>query len=391
MFDNKDISIYIHYPFCLSKCPYCDFNSYKMLNVDMQQLENAYITELNYYYNLLKDRTVKTIFFGGGTPSLMPIKMLSTILNNINSHWDIDKDVEISIEANPTSVEVRKFCEYKSLGINRISIGIQSLDENDLHFLGRQHTVNDAKNAIKLAQKYFGSHYSIDLIYARSEQKLDKWKNELNEAIKLSPFHISLYQLIIAEGTKFFKDKIQPLDDENCAIFYSETNNILENNNIHCYEVSNYAQNGYECKHNLNYWKSGEWIGVGAGAHGRICLNNNLENTDYKERIATQNYNGANKWIQQIQKLGHGAESIEILAKNDFIEEVLLMGLRMPNGIKLEDVQKYININNIEDLALNKENFLMLKNKKYIEVLNNTFRVNKKYFSILDSIIGKLI
>ena len=357
----------------------------------MRELENAYITELNYYYNLLKDRVVKTIFFGGGTPSLMPIKMLSKILDNINSHWGINKNVEISIEANPTSVEVEKFCEYKSLGINRISIGIQSLDENDLRFLGRQHTVNEAKNAIKLAQKYFGSHYSIDLIYARPEQKLDKWKYELNEAIKLSPFHISLYQLIVAEGTQFFKDKIQPLDDENCAIFYSETNNILENNNIHCYEVSNYAQNGYECKHNLNYWKSGEWIGIGAGAHGRICLNNNQQDIDYKERIATQNYNGVSKWIQQIQTLGHGAESIETLTKNDFIEEILLMGLRMPNGIKLEDTQKYINIKNIEDLALNKENFLMLKNKKYIEVLNNTFRVNKKYFSILDSIIGKLI
>lgn len=384
------ISLYIHYPFCSSKCPYCDFNSYIIRNIDDKTLIKSYKKELDFYYKLLANRRISTIFFGGGTPSLMSIKLLEEILNQINNTWGIEKNIEISMEVNPTSSEINKFSKYKELGINRISIGIQSLNDKDLIFLGRQHNTIESFKAIEIAQKYFNKKYSIDLIYSRPNQKINNWIEELNKAIVLSPYHISLYQLTIENKTVFAIKNIKPLTNKKSEEIYNITNQILEQNNLLIYEISNYAQKTYECQHNLNYWNSGEWIGIGAGAHGRICFNNEF-NENYKIRTEIQNYKKINSWIAQIEKINNGIEIQNNLTKEEFIEEIVLMGLRTIDGISLKDINKYLKLKNIEDLFINKNNLELLKNEKMIEVLNKQIKVKKDYFNILDSIIYKLI
>ena len=390
---NGNLSIYIHYPFCLSKCPYCDFNSYVIeKNIGEKLLTDCYIKEIEYYYKILKDRKIETIFFGGGTPSLMSLNMLEKILNSIDKFWGIENTVEISLEANPSSVENNKFKQYKQLGVNRISIGVQALDNKWLNFLGRIHTKEEALKSIELAQKYFENHYSIDLIYARPQQQLKNWLLELKKAIKLSPFHISLYQLTIVEGTKFFTDGVEELDSYKASIMYDRTNEILEQNDILKYEVSNYAKTGYECKHNLIYWNSGEWIGIGAGASGRFCKDYTNGNNDYyTKRTATENHKAVNDWIQSILSNGNGIKNINVLTEKEFIEEVLLMGLRTIKGVELNNISKYLKINSITDLISNKKTLQFLKDNNFIEYNDNHIKVRADRFNILDSIIEKLI
>lgn len=383
------LSLYIHYPFCLSKCPYCDFNSYRISAINEEDYLRAYLTELQYYYNKTKNRKIGSIFFGGGTPSLMSVNFLKSLVNKINNLWGIHDNIEISMEANPTTVEMNKLQNFKDIGINRLSVGIQSFNDNDLKFFGRIHNAEDGIQAIKIAQKVFQNKYSIDLIYARPNQNLIEWIVELNKAIKLSPYHLSLYQLIIEEGTVFYKKNIKPLDDKKSNELYNITNEILEENNLYLYEVSNYAQNGYECRHNMNYWNSGEWIGIGAGAHGRICFDDNYSD-DYKIRTAIENIKLPQKWIENVLNKGYGYELFETLAKNEFIEEIILMGLRKKEGIILEDVQKYLHVDDISNI-LNNKNLKFLKQKKFIDVSKNNVKVNFEHFNILDSIIEKLL
>lgn len=381
----EDFSIYIHYPFCLSKCPYCDFNSYRLYNFDEELFLKAYLTEIEYYGELLKNRKVKSIFFGGGTPSIMKASFLDKILKKINTIWNIDEKTEISMEANPTTFEIEKFKEFKNIGINRLSVGVQSLNNNVLKFFGRIHSVAEVRKAVEIAEKIFLDNYSIDLIYARPNQKLDDWLKELEEAVKLSPFHISLYQLIIEEGTKFFENKVKTLDETKAIEMYKTTNDFLESKNIHLYEVSNYSKTGYECNHNLNYWNSGEWIGIGAGAHGRLCFSENFD--DYKIRSEIINYKKPEDWQKKVFESGRGSKIENILTKNEFIEELLIMGLRLKNGINIENVKKYLKINSIKDLLNDKFKI----STEYINISSENISVKLKYFGILDSIIEKLI
>lgn len=377
------LSIYIHYPFCLSKCPYCDFNSYRIKNIDEEIFLNCYLKEIESYYSITKNRKIDTIFFGGGTPSLMSVNFLDKIMKKINSCWGID-NIEISMEVNPTTVEIKKFEDFKNIGINRISIGVQSLNDRELKFFGRIHDREEAINAIKLAQKLF-DNYSIDLIYSRPEQKIKDWLDELKEAMILSPYHISLYQLIIEEGTVFYKKNIKPLEESKSAEMYNITKDFLQNSDIYMYEVSNYSRKKYECKHNINYWKSQEWIGIGAGAHGRLC--DSLYHENYKKRYEIRNYNEIDKWQESVLNHGFGYEEKNNLTKKEFIEELLLMGLRMKNGIDIKDFSEYLIVNKIEDII----------NKNYVNFIdcikldNNHLSVKEKYFNILDSIILKLI
>jgi oxygen-independent coproporphyrinogen-3 oxidase len=385
---SEEISIYIHYPFCLSKCPYCDFNSITG-NVDEKRLEQCYLAEIEHYFKLIGKRTLKTIFFGGGTPSLMPPGTLSNILEIISNRWGISNNVEISIEANPTSAEINKFIEYRALGINRISIGIQSLRDEDLKFLGRTHSSTEAREAIKNAEKIFKDRYSIDLIYARPEQNLQEWLQELKKARELSPYHISLYQLTIAENTVFFRNKIHKLEEGVAATMYDETRNFLNVQGIKMYEVSNYAMDGYECEHNLNYWNSGQWLGIGAGAHGRVCFGD--FSGDYLSRTSIENYKNVGRWMDAVEKNNSGAEAIEELTRDEFRQEIILMGLRKMEGINIENTKKYLKINNFDELIFDKKNLSMLLEKKCVEVSNNYFRISGKYFNVLDSVIEKLL
>lgn len=375
------ISIYIHYPFCRSKCPYCDFNSYCNLNIEEEELIKAYLNEIEYYKDIIKDKIIDTIYFGGGTPSLMSEKLLSNIMNKINSLYKINKNCEISLESNPNSISYEKLKNFKDIGINRLSIGVQSLNDVDLKFLGRIHNKNEAIEAINTAQKIFNDKYSIDLIYGRPNQNLKEWKDELNKAIQLSPFHISLYQLIIEKGTPFYRNKVQTPNEDIATKLYEETNNILEKNNIFQYEISNYAKNGYECKHNLVYWNNGEWVGIGAGAHGRININ--------QKRYSIQNLKKPLNWLDKTLKNKNGISIKKLLSKQEIIEEYLIMGLRIKDGIKIENLQKNIYCNNFYDI-LDKSNIEFLTKLNLINANDKNIKLTKNGFLLLNSIIEKL-
>lgn len=376
------ISIYIHYPFCRSKCPYCDFNSYCNLKIDEEELIKAYLNEIEYYKDIIKDKVIDTIYFGGGTPSLMSEKLLSNIMNKINLLYKINQNCEISLESNPNSINYEKLKSFKDIGINRLSIGVQSLIDRDLKFLGRIHNRNEAIEAINTAQKIFNDKYSIDLIYGRPNQNLKEWKNELNEAIQLSPFHISLYQLIIEKGTPFYRNKIQTSNEDIATKLYEETHNILEKNNIFQYEISNYAKNGYECKHNLVYWNNGEWIGIGAGAHGRININ--------QKRYSIQNLKKPLNWLDKTLKNKNGISIKKLLSKQEIIEEYLIMGLRIKDGIKIKNLQKNIDCNNLYDI-LDKSNIEFLAKLNLINANDKNIKLTKNGFLLLNSIIEKLV
>lgn len=376
------ISIYIHYPFCRSKCPYCDFNSYCNLKIDEEELIKAYLNEIEYYKDIIKDKVIDTIYFGGGTPSLMSEKLLSNIMNKINSLYKINQNCEISLESNPNSINYEKLKSFKDIGINRLSIGVQSLIDRDLKFLGRIHNRNEAIEAINTAQKIFNDKYSIDLIYGRPNQNLNEWEEELNEAIKLSPFHISLYQLIIEKGTPFYRNKIQTPNEDIATKLYEETHNILEKNKIMQYEISNYAKNGYECKHNLVYWNNGEWVGIGAGAHGRININ--------QKRYSIQNLKKPLNWLDKTLKNKNGISIKNLLSKQEIIEEYLIMGLRIKDGIKIENLQKNIDCNSFYDI-LDKENIEFLAKLNLIHANENNIKLTKKGFLLLNSVIEKLV
>lgn len=375
------ISIYIHYPFCKSKCPYCDFNSYCNLNIEEEDLIKSYLNEIEYYKDIIKDKIINTIYFGGGTPSLMSEKLLSNIMNKINSLYKINKNCEISLESNPNSINYTKLKNFKDIGINRVSIGVQSLIDKDLKFLGRIHNKNEAIDAINNAQKIFNDRYSIDLIYGRPNQNLKEWKEELNKAIQLSPFHISLYQLIIEKGTPFYRNKVQTPNEDIATKLYEETNNILEKNNIFQYEISNYAKNGYECKHNLVYWNNGEWIGIGAGAHGRININ--------QKRYSIQNLKKPLNWLDKTLKNKNGISIKKLLSKQEIIEEYLIMGLRIKDGIKIKNLQKNIDCNNFYDI-LDKNNIEFLTKLNLINANDKNIKLTKKGFLLLNSVIEKL-
>ncbi|MDR2760599.1 MAG: radical SAM family heme chaperone HemW [Rickettsiales bacterium] len=386
---SEDFSIYIHYPFCQEKCPYCDFNSYRATDVADDALEKYYLNELKYYRNMTAGRKVGTIFFGGGTPSLAPVGMWENILNAIGTLWNVKRSAEISIEINPASADIKKIALYRKMGINRISIGAQSLNDKDLKFLGRIHSRREALDAIATAKKYF-DNYSLDLIYARPGQRSEEWLKELEEASNLSPNHLSLYQLVVAENTEFFRRGVNELDGEKAKIMYERTNNFLLRKNIRMYEVSNYAAPGFECRHNINYWNSGEWLGIGPGSHGRLCPDWNAED-GYKIRLAMENHRSVKKWMDAVEHSGHGARVAERLTREEFQREAVLMGLRMRKGISLAAVKKYLKIDDLDELFLNKKNLDALGRLGYIRTIKNRRAVSLKHFMILDSIVEKVL
>lgn len=378
----QNLSIYIHYPFCKSKCPYCDFNSYCNIKIDEEKLLQAYLNEIEFYKKIIQENNIKTIYFGGGTPSLMSENLLFKIFEKINQIGKINKNCEISLEANPNSIIFEKLKNFKNIGINRLSIGVQSLYDEDLKKLGRIHNREDVLNAINSAQKIFNDRYSIDLIYARPNQTIESWKNELEEAVKLSPFHISLYQLIVEKGTAFYKNKIKVPNDNLCIDLYNLTGEILEKNDIKFYEISNYAKKGYECKHNLVYWQNGNWLGIGAGAHSRLDIND--------KRVGIENIKDPQKWVENCLTNRCGKNKKYSLSEREIIEEFVLMGLRIKSGINIKDLQKNVKFDNFYDI-LNKKNIEFLAKEKFIKTTDNKIRINKKCFVLLNSIIEKIL
>jgi oxygen-independent coproporphyrinogen-3 oxidase len=322
------LALYIHWPFCKSKCPYCDFNSHVRERVDQERWRKALISELEYMAARKQDARLASIFFGGGTPSLMPPATAQALIDRAQTLWPVADDLEITLEANPTSVETGTFADFKQAGVNRVSLGVQSLDETQLKFLGREHSSREALHAIEQARTQF-ARYSFDLIYARPQQTLKEWEAELTQALRHAGDHLSLYQLTIEENTAFAhayaKGGFTMPDEAQAEALYRLTEDIMAAQGLPSYEVSNYARPGQESRHNLAYWQGMDYIGVGPGAHGRL--------TQSGKRIATSTLKSPERWLENVEKNGHAVELWEAVDVQQEIAERLMMGLRLTDGI----------------------------------------------------------
>lgn len=331
MFRPDQMGVYIHWPFCASKCPYCDFNSHVRDSVDQKEWADAYVRSLRHYAAMMPDKRVVSVFFGGGTPSLMKPETVQVIIDEVQRLWRVSNDVEITLEANPTSIELEKFQEFRDAGVNRVSIGVQALNDADLKFLGREHSVDEALRAIDVARRVFG-RYSFDLIYARPDQGLKQWEGELQQAVQYAEGHLSLYQLTIERNTPFYmrhsRGEFEIPDDVAGAEFYHLTQDILEDAGMPAYEVSNHAAPGQECRHNQIYWHMADYIGVGAGAHGRFVTGGH--------KYAGRDHSAPEIWLERVNEIGHGTHPLEALTPEDRFVESIMMGLRLREGISVE-------------------------------------------------------
>ncbi|WP_136644839.1 radical SAM family heme chaperone HemW [Tabrizicola sp. YIM 78059] len=328
---HAGFGLYLHWPFCQSKCPYCDFNSHVASGVDQSRWLRAFEAEIDRVGAMTQGRVLNTVFFGGGTPSLMEAATVQGILDRVRATWVLANDVEITLEANPGSVEAARFEGYAKAGVNRVSLGIQSLDQNDLRRLGRAHSVEDAHSAIAIAQSTF-QRFSIDLIYARQNQTLAAWRDELRRALDFGTSHLSLYQLTIEDGTVFgqmhARNLLHGLPGEDLAAeMFELTQEITESFGLPAYEVSNHARPGDESRHNLIYWRMGDYAGIGPGAHGRLTLDSG--------RIATVAEPLPTLWLNQTLSAAGAAERIESLAAEDRAAEYLMFALRLREGASL--------------------------------------------------------
>lgn len=333
------LAVYIHWPFCKSKCPYCDFNSHVREGVEQGRWRTALLKELDTMAAAVPERRVISLFFGGGTPSLMPPETAEALIDRVHQLWGVADDIEITLEANPTSVEAETFADFKRAGVNRVSLGVQSLRDEELKFLGREHCAKEALEAVERARQTF-DRYSFDLIYARPDQTVADWERELSEALRYAGGHLSLYQLTIEENTAFhhaYKNSAFALpDEETSEALYRLTEKMMAGEGLPAYEVSNYARPGEESRHNLAYWQGREYVGVGPGAHGRISQDD--------DRIATQTIKSPERWLEQVEKKGHGVEVWQPLELRQAIEERVMMGLRLSKGIALEGLTPHINM-----------------------------------------------
>lgn len=323
--------LYLHWPFCQSKCPYCDFNSHVAAKIDQSRWQTAYLAEIERAGRETPGRVLQTIFFGGGTPSLMAPELVDAILSKIRETWPSSNDIEITMEANPGSVEAGRFRDYRDAGVNRVSIGVQSLNDADLKALGRLHSVEEAKAAISLAQNTF-DRVSFDLIYARQQQSLTAWRRELAEALAMASGHLSLYQLTIEDGTafgdRFRRGLLRGLPDEDLgADMYLATQELTEAAGYQSYEVSNYAKTGQESRHNCIYWNAGDYVGIGPGAHGRLTLGD--------ARYSTEAISSPMAWLNRVETDG-AVEARDLIGPKEQGLEYLMMGLRRDVGIDLE-------------------------------------------------------
>ena len=325
------LALYIHWPFCVSKCPYCDFNSHVRESVDQQIWLDALLADMAYEAALTKARPLTSIFFGGGTPSLMPPATVAALIDAAEARWGFTPDIEITLEANPSSVEAARFADLASAGVNRVSLGLQALDDNALAFLGRAHSVDESLDALAIAMREF-ARVSFDLIYARPDQSEAEWRSELERAIGFGASHMSLYQLTIEEGTRFASDvrkgAFKPADDDTGADLYAVTQELMDAAGLPAYEISNHAAAGEQSRHNLTYWRYQDYIGIGPGAHGR------------RLGCATERHKKPENFLSAIARNGHAIRAEEALDRTAQITEALLMGLRLAEGVDLEDLAK---------------------------------------------------
>jgi len=379
--DPTPFGVYIHWPFCLSKCPYCDFNSHvRHVAIDETRYVAAFAAEIAASAARAPGRTVSTIFFGGGTPSLMQPQTVAAILDAIARHWVLAPDVEITLEANPTSVEATRFRGYRAAGVNRVSLGVQSLDDAVLKQLGRLHTVREALDAVAIARGIF-ERYSFDLIYARPGQTVAAWRAELARAIAEAAEHLSLYQLTIEPETPFAAlhagGKLVLPDDDLGRDLYDLTLDHCASAGLPAYEVSNHARPGAECRHNLVYWRYGEYAGIGPGAHGRLVVDG--------ARRATATEKRPEAWLMRVEALGHGVTTDDPLSRDEQADEFLLMGLRLTEGI---DPGRYAAL---AGRPLDTQRIASLTGHGFVETTpDGRLRVTRSGFPVLDAVVADL-
>lgn len=378
---NGGFGIYLHWPFCAAKCPYCDFNSHVAQRIDEADWMARYVAEIDRIAAETEGRLVNTIFLGGGTPSLMSPDLVDAIASRIRHHWPMANDVEFTLEANPGSVEAGRFRAYAEAGVNRLSLGVQALNDEDLRRLGRIHSVAEAKAAFTIARETF-PRVSFDLIYARQYQTLDSWSRELKEALSMAVDHLSLYQLTIENGTVFARRALAGIlgglpNEDTAADFYDVTEEICVQAGMASYEVSNYARPGAESRHNTIYWRYGDYAGIGPGAHGRLTLN--------ALRFATDTLRQPSAWLEAVGKRGSGEVQREVLSADDQRIEYVLMGMRLAEGISITRV----NANGWTPISARRLDELI--DLEMIAVNGDNIRATTTGRKVLNSVIAKLL
>ena len=378
---DPGFAVYVHWPFCLSKCPYCDFNSHvRATAVDEERFVQAFRSELSHRAKLTKGRTVSSIFFGGGTPSLMKPGTVAGILDAIAANWTVEPNCEVTLEANPTSVEANRFTGYRRAGVNRVSLGVQAMNDADLKALGRLHTAEEAMKAVSIAGSIF-ERYSFDLMYARPNQSAAAWKAELQGAIARARDHMSLYQLTIEPDTMFERlrnaGKLKVPSPDQCRELWDVTQETMDHAGLPAYEISNHARPGGESRHNLIYWRYGEYVGVGPGAHGRILTP--------KGRRAHSTEQHPEMWLTVVESEGHGLIEDELLSTEEQGDEFLLMGLRLSEGIEPTQFEA------VSNRMLDRSRISSLVEDGMVEMTQGgRLRVSAAGFPLLDAVVADL-
>ncbi|MFA9200191.1 MAG: radical SAM family heme chaperone HemW [Cypionkella sp.] len=373
-------ALYIHWPFCLKKCPYCDFNSHVRSEVDIAAWRAALLADMRHEAESAAAEPLTSIFFGGGTPSLMPPALVAALLEEAERFWGFAPDIEVTLEANPSSVETAAFAGLAAAGVNRVSLGVQSLDDDALRFLGRLHDAQAALDALRTARKWFNL-VSADLIYARPGQSADGWRAELGRAIDLGTDHLSLYQLTIEPGTRFATDVRQgafaPLDDDPAADLFALTREMTAAAGLPAYEVSNHARPGHESRHNLAYWRYRDYVGIGPGAHGR------------RGGAATVRHKKPENWLAAVTAQGHGIAEERRLDPREAASEALLMGLRLSEGVDLAEISARFAIPSAQ--LVDRARLALHRSLGLLEIDGDRLRVTEAGMPLLDALLGELV
>jgi len=377
---DEPIALYVHWPFCVSKCPYCDFNSHVRASIDGDAWRAALLSDLAHEAALNGGRRLSSIFFGGGTPSLMPPDIVGALIDAATRHWRPTGDIEITLEANPSSVEAARFADLAAAGVNRVSLGLQSLENEALHFLGRAHDVREGLAALEVAQSTFG-RVNFDLIYARPGQSLADWESELARGLSFGTDHLSLYQLTIEPGTRFAtlvaQGKLNPADPDHAADLYEQTQAMTAAAGIPAYEISNHARPGQESRHNLTYWRYGDYVGVGPGAHGR------------RDGLATLRHRKPENWMTAVERNGHGLQGEEPLDGRDRAREALLMGLRLAEGVDLDRIARLSGLP--FDMLVDRDAVARIAGHGMIRQDGQRLRVDPAGMLLLDAILPEIV